>query len=216
MAAAVGGGVTRPPPGEGPGNGLRRAGWSGTAGSSVGAAAAHSEAGHEGGEGPPLPRKKRAYPAKRGEKTAGGRPLPDERTVADLVRRGWFKLEQEAVALLTRAKSGVSRYAFETAEPAADWLEATLGPEPVKDGLCPAARAVKRDPHFLASDAATLQLKWDALTLSVEHGGAGIAFSTEQARKAVRKFPQLLNLSVDTYKTGWSMLSLSLCLALTM
>ena len=37
-----------------------------------------------------------------GETTADGKPQPDERTVADLVRRGWFKSEEEAVALLTR------------------------------------------------------------------------------------------------------------------
>jgi hypothetical protein len=109
--------------------------------------------------------------------------------VADLVRRGWVESEEAVVALLTRGKTTVSRYPFETAEPTADWLEATLGPEPVKDGLCPAAKAVKRDPSLLARDAATLQRKWDALTLSAERGGVGIAFSTEQARGAVRKFP---------------------------
>ena len=110
------------------------------------------------------------------------------------------------MALLTRRKSGVIRYAFETAEPAADWLEATLGPEPVKDGLCPAARVVKGDPAFLVRDAATLQRKWDALTLPAERGGMGITISTEQAREAGRKYPLLLYLSVDTYKAGWSML----------
>ena len=83
------------------------------------------------------------------EKTADGKPKPDERTVADLVRRGWFKSEEAAVALLTRGNANHSRYAFETAEPAADWLEATLGPESVKDGLCPAARAVMGVPHLL-------------------------------------------------------------------
>ena len=144
---------------------------------------------------------------KRGEKTEDGKPQPDERTVADLVRRGWFVSSQAAVALLTRAESRKERFAFETAEPAADWLEATLGPEPVKDGLCPAARAVKREPPLLTKDAVTLQRKWDALTWSTEQGGVGIAFSTEQAREAVRKYPQLLGFSVDTYKTGWSMLT---------
>jgi hypothetical protein len=140
----------------------------------------------------PLPRTRRPYPATRGEKTAEGRPKPDERTVADLVRRGWFKSEEAAVALLTRAKTGHNRYAFETAERAADWLEATLGPEPVKDGLCPAARAVFGDPFLLWQDAATLQRKWDALTLPAERGGVGIELSTEQAREAVRKHPQVL------------------------
>jgi hypothetical protein len=59
----------------------------------------------------------------------------------------------------------------------------------------------------LYRDAATLQRKWDVLTLSAERGGVGIAFSTEQAREAVRKFPPLLGFSVETYKTGWSMLT---------
>jgi hypothetical protein len=127
--------------------------------------------------------------------------------VADLVQRGWVESEEAAVALLTRGKTTVSRYAFETAEPAADWLEATLGPEPVKDGLCPAAKVVCRFPVLLQQDAATLQRKWDALTLSAERGGVGIAFSTEQARETVRKHPQLLSYSVETYKTGWSMLT---------
>ena len=156
----------------------------------------------------PLKRRRRApNTGEYGETTADGRPLPDERTVADLVRRGWFESEQEAVALLTKTKTNGSRFPFETAEPAADWLEATLGPEPVKNGLCPAARAVGLSSDLLTRDAAALQRKWDALTLSTEHGGVGIAFSTEQARKAVRKHPQLLSFSVDTYKTGWSMLT---------
>ena len=144
---------------------------------------------------------------KLGEKTADGKPKPDERTVADLVRRGWFKSEEAAVALLTRGKTNLNRYAFETAERAADWLEATLGPEPVKDGLCPAAKAVKGDSSLLTTGAATLQRKWDALTLPLERGGVGIAFSTEQASEAVRKYPKLLGHSVETYKTSWSMLT---------
>ena len=160
------------------------------------------------GKAEPPARKRRAPKVgKLGEKTAAGRPKPDERTVADLVRRGWFVSEEAAVALLTRGKTGNNRYAFETAEPAADWLEATLGPEPVKDGLCPAAKAVCRFPELLNLDAAALQRKWDALTLSSEPGGVGIAFSTEQAREAIRKHPQLLSYSVETYKTGWSMLT---------
>ena len=162
----------------------------------------------EAGQAEPLVRKRKApRVGNYGEKTADGKPKPDERTVADLVRRGWFKSEEAAVALLTRGKTGHNRYAFETAERAADWLEATLGPEPVKDGLCPAARAVKRELLLLTKDAATLQRKWDALTLPAERGGVGIELSTEQAREAVRKEPPLLGLSVETYNTGWSMLT---------
>ena len=158
---------------------------------------------------PESPKRRRRAPnvGKQGETTPDGKPKPDERTVADLVQRGWSVSEEAAVALLTRGKTNVNRYAFETAEPAADWLEATLGPEPVKDGLCPAAKAVCRFPVLLRQDAATLQRKWDTLTLSAERGGVGIAFSTEQACEAVRKHPQLLSYSVETYKTGWSMLT---------
>ena len=192
----------------------------GRAGATVGSEAAQAEplarrAGNAGecvaGESAqtePVARKRKApRVGVLNEKTADGKPKPDERTVADLVRRGWFKSEEAAVALLTRGKTNVSRYAFETAERVADWLEATLGPEPVKDGLCPAARAVTREPLLLARDAAALQCKWDALTLSSADGGVGIALSTEQAREAVSKYPQLLGFSMETYKTGWSMLT---------
>ena len=140
------------------------------------------------------------------EKTADGKPKPDERTVADLVRRGWCETEEAAVALLTRGKT-VNRFAFETAKPAADWLEATLGLEPVKGGVLPAAKAVKADPSLLTKDAAALQRKWDALTLSAEQGGVGIAFSEEQAREAVLKHPPILGFATDTLKRGWSMLT---------
>ena len=155
------------------------------------------------------PKRKRRAPnvGEPGETTPDGKPKPDERTVADLVRRGWFKSEEAAVALLTRAKTGHNRFPFETAEPVLDWLEATLGPEPVKDGLCPAAKAVKREPSLLYQDAAALQRKWDALTLSTDQGGVGITLSTEQAREAVCKYPRLLCYSVETYKIGWSMLT---------
>ena len=72
----------------------------------------------------------------------------------------------------------------------------------MKDGLCPAAKAVKRDPSLLYNDAATLQRKWDVLTLSTERGGVGIAFSTEQACEAVRKFPSLSQMA-RVCRTRW-------------
>ena len=75
--------------------------------------------------------------------------------------------------------------------------------------MAPAARAVKGNSSLLYQDAAALQRKWDALTLSAEQGGVGIAFSTEQARKAVRMHPQLLGHSVEKYKAGWSMLTVT-------
>ena len=142
-----------------------------------------------------------------GEKTADGRPKPDERTVEDLVERSWFESEEDAVALLTKKKSQHHRFAFETAKPAADWLEATLGREPLKGGVLPAAKAVKGFPELLLFNAATLQRKWDALTLPAEQGGAGIAFSEEQARAAVLRFPQILSYTTDKLKRGWSMLT---------
>jgi hypothetical protein len=142
----------------------------------------------------------------RGETTADGKPEPDERTVEDLVRRGWFESEEDAEALLTRRRTGTNRYAFETAKPAADWLEATLGRVPVK-GVLPAARAVKAYPELLHLDAATLQRKWNALTLPAEQGGVGIAFSEEQAREAVLKHPRVLSYATDTLTRGWSMLT---------
>ena len=143
----------------------------------------------------------------RGEKTADGRPKPDERTVADLVCRGWFESEDDAVALLTRGKTGHNRFPFETAKPAADWLEATLGLEPLKGGVLPAAKAVKRFPELLYQDVLTLQRKWDALTLPAEQGGIGIAFSQEQAHEAVLKNPRILGYATETLKRGWLMLT---------
>ena len=53
---------------------------------------AATAAGDESGRGPP--RKRAPKVGKLGEKTADGKPKPDERTVADLVRRGWFKSEE--------------------------------------------------------------------------------------------------------------------------
>ena len=142
-----------------------------------------------------------------GEKTADGKPEPDERTVADLVRRGWFESEDDAVALLTRGKTGHNRFAFETAKPAADWLDATLGLEPLKGGVLPAAKTVKGFPALLLFDAATLLRKWDALMLTVEQGGVGVAFSLEQAREAVLKNPRILSFATDKVQRGWLMLT---------
>jgi hypothetical protein len=155
-----------------------------------------------------VPRRLRAPYPTRGEKTADGKPKPDERTVADLVRRGWFESEAAAVAVLTRAQSQTHRFPYETAKPAADWLEARLGHEPVK-GVLPAAKAVRLEPLLLTNDAATMQRKWDALTLPAEQGGVGVAFSEEQAREAVLKYPQILSYTTDTFKRGWSMLTAS-------
>jgi hypothetical protein len=161
------------------------------------------------GEAEPQKRRRKRAPnvGELGEKTADGKPKPDERTVADLVDRGWFETADLAVALLTRAQSREHRFPYETAKPAADWLEATLGRVPLKGGLLPATKAVKADPSLLTKDAASLQRKWDALTRSAEQGGVGIAFSQAQAREAVRRCPQILGFAGDTLKRGWSMLT---------
>jgi hypothetical protein len=162
----------------------------------------------EAAQAEPQKRRQRVqFAGERGEKTADGKPKPDERTVADLVRRGWFKTEEAVLLVLGRlSKTNKTRYPFETAKPAADWLEATLGRVPLKGGVLPAAKAVKAFPELLQLDAATLQRKWDALTLSAEQGGVGVAFSKEQACEAVLKHPQVLAYTTDNLKRGWSML----------
>jgi hypothetical protein len=156
---------------------------------------------------PVAPKRRAPNVGKLGEKTADGKPKPDERTVEDLVRRGWFESEEDAVALLTRMKSRKERFPYETAKPAADWLEATLGLELLKGGVLRAAKAVIRFPALLCQDAATLQRNWVALMLPVEQGGAGIAFSPAQAREAFLKDPPILGYATDTLKRGWSMLT---------
>jgi len=152
------------------------------------------------------PRRRAPHAGTLNEKTTDGKPKPDERTVADLVGRGWFESEEDAVALLTRKKSQKHRYPSETAKPAADWLEATLGRVRVK-GVLPAAKVLALYPDLLQYDAATLRHKWDALTLPAEQGGLGIALSAEQAREAVLRHPPILGYSTDTLKRGWSMLT---------
>ena len=144
---------------------------------------------------------------KRGEKTADGKPKPDERTVADLLSRGWFKTEEAAVALLTRKNIQKSRFPYETAKPVAEWLDATLGLELRKGGLLPAAKVVKTFPSLLFHDAAKLQRNWDALTLPTEQGGVGCVLSQEQARDVVLRCTQILNYTTDTLKRGWLMLT---------
>jgi hypothetical protein len=208
-SAAADAGAALPPGGAAASTRLGGTGWPGAAGS--GAAAARERggtAGDEPAQAEPRKRRQRApNTGKLGEKTADGKPKPDERTVADLVERGWFESEEDAVALLTRAQTREHRFPYETAKPAADWLEARLGHELLKGGVLPAARVVNRFPASLLCDAAALQRKWDALTLPAEQGGVGIAFSQAQAREAVLKFPPILGFATDTLKRGWSMLT---------
>jgi hypothetical protein len=121
--ASVGaaGGAVAPPDGADADRRLGGAGWQGGAGSGLGAAAARGLGGLAGGEAaqvaPPARKRRAPKVGKCGEKTADGRPKPDERTVAYLVALGWFAKEEEVVSVLTRAESQKHRYPFETAQP---------------------------------------------------------------------------------------------------
>jgi hypothetical protein len=65
-----------------------------------GCAARHAATATGEQSGREAPKIKAPNVGKRGEKTAEGRPKPDERTVADLVRRGWCKSEKDVEAML--------------------------------------------------------------------------------------------------------------------
>ena len=123
------------------------------------------------------------------EKTASGRPKPDVRTVARLVQLGWWDTAEAAEAMLTRRKTK-SRYTFETAGPAIDWLLDTLGGEKHSSGRCLAAHAVFSIPLTLTYNASALQRGWELVTLSREAGGLGL--SEEAARRRVATQPMAL------------------------
>jgi hypothetical protein len=126
------------------------------------------------------------------EKTASGRPKPDVRTVARLVELGWSDTSEAAEAVLTRRKTN-SRYAFETAGPAIDWLSETLGNEQHSSGRCLAAHAVFRSPSLLTYNTSLLQRGWELVIMPRAAGGFGL--SGEIARRRVAAFPPLLSLS---------------------
>ena len=137
----------------------------------------------------PTRRKKAPCVGTLNEKTASGRPKPDVRTVARLVELGWWDTAEKAEAVLTRRKTK-SRYTFETAGPAIDWLLNTLGGEKHSSGRCLAAHAVFSIPLILTYNASALQRGWELVTLSREAGGLGL--SEEVARQRVANFPQVL------------------------
>ena len=128
----------------------------------------------------------------RGEKTASGRPKPDVRTVARLVELGWCDTAEAAEAMLTRQKTE-SRFTFETAGPAIDWLLNTLGEEKHRSGKCCAARAVSKSPLILARSVPSLQRGWETVISSREAGGLGL--SEEVARHRVASTPYVLSFS---------------------
>jgi hypothetical protein len=148
----------------------------------------------------PKPVRKRRAKAmgKPGETTADGRPKPDERTVADLVRRGWFKSEAAAVAVLTRAKATSSRYPFHTAGPVADWLAEKMACVPAKDGVSAAARTISKSPGVLGRSVEGLQRGWDMLLSPIADGGLG--YTPERAAGRVATHVSLLNYTQEHVK----------------
>ena len=148
----------------------------------------------------PKPARKRRAKAmgKPGETTADGRPKPDERTVADLVRRGWFKSEAAAVAVLTRAKATSSRYPFHTAGPVADWLAEKMACVPAKDGVSAAARTISKSPGVLGRSVEGLQRGWDMLLSPIADGGLG--YMPERAAGRVATHVSLLNYTQEHVK----------------
>ena len=128
------------------------------------------------------------------EKTASGRPKPDERTVARLVELGWFATQEAAEAALTRVKNS-NRYAYETAGSAIDWLIETLGEGEHRSGRSCAAQAVFQWPHILAHSTSALQTGWEMVVQPREAGGLGL--SLEVAQKRVASHPQVLIFSKE-------------------
>jgi hypothetical protein len=130
----------------------------------------------------------------RGEKTASGRPKPDERTVARLLELGWWATPEEAEARLTRGKN-TNRFAYETAGAAVDWLIETLGEGKHRSGRSFAAQAVFKWPHILALSTNLLQAGWEMVVQPREAGGLGL--SVEVAQRRVASYPNVLVFSKE-------------------
>ena len=128
------------------------------------------------------------------EKTASGRPKPDERTVARLVQLGWWATAEAAEARLARG-NGHNRYAYETAGSAIDWLIQTLGEGKHRSGRSCAAQAVFKWPHILAHSTSLLQTGWETVVHLREAGGLGLP--VDVARKRVASFPIVLGFSKE-------------------
>ena len=128
-----------------------------------------------------------------GETTATGKPKPDVRTVARLVELGWWDTAEKAEVALTRLKmreERETRFPYETASLAIEWLVVTLGWVEHRSGRCCAAQAIHKYPDVLASTTSTLQRGWDTFVLSREDGGLGVP--REVARQRVATYPQVL------------------------
>jgi hypothetical protein len=146
------------------------------------------------GAAPDAARAKRTYPSVSGEKTASGRPKPDERTVARLVELGWWATPEAAEAALTTARNG-TRYPYETAGAVIDWLFETLGEGKHRSGRSCAAQAAFRWPFTLALSTSLLQAGWEMVVQSREAGGLGLP--VEVARQRVASYSQVLAFSSE-------------------
>ena len=138
-----------------------------------------------------------------GEKTASGRPKPDERTVARLLELGWWATPEEAEAALTRNKV-TNRFAYETAGPAIDWLLETLGEGKHRSGRSCAAQAVWQFPQILTLSTNLLQAGWEMVVQPRDTGGLGLP--VEVARRQVASYPQVLGFSKELVETRISFL----------
>ena len=141
----------------------------------------------EGGQAPTAEtkvRRRRPHraPGVIGETTPEGKPKPDERTVAHLVRRGVFASEEEAVAALTRVNNK-HRFLYETAGPAIDWLLVCLADTPVVGNRSGVTRCVAKHPRVLTYSVDILRTGWATLVMAQEAGGLG--YSPENAARRV-------------------------------
>jgi hypothetical protein len=135
---------------------------------------------------------KRTYPSVRGEQTASGRPKPDVSTVARLVELGWWATPEAAEAALTTTKSR-TRYPYETAGAAIDWLIETVGDGKHRSGRSFAAAAVSKWPYVLVLNTSLLRAGWEMVVQPREAGGLGL--SVEVAQRRVAGNPQVLAFS---------------------
>jgi hypothetical protein len=129
-----------------------------------------------------------------GEKTASGRPEPDERTVSRLVELGWWATPEAAEAGLASGKA-LNRFPYETAGPAIDWLIETLGEGEHRSGRSCAAQAVFQWPRILTRSTSALQAGWEMVVQLRDAGGLGLPLLVAQRR--VASYPQVLVFSKE-------------------
>ena len=125
-------------------------------------------------------------------------PPPDERTVAELVRRRLFATESVAVAALTRIKCA-HRFAYDTAVATMNWLQACLATARGDDGLEATATVIRRHPRVLTYTPKQLQTGWETLTAAQTEGGLG--YTPQRAAQRVCGQPQLLTFTRERVAT---------------